>query len=230
MLALVDWVGDGRAVTRTDVLRPAVAKQAHVDLGLWSWERAWLLASGLDLPDDPGMDAVLAQTGLSGWRSAADCLALDRLWLPAIASGLIRIDGGGVSADRRRVPDTDAGWAHLGQMLLLALADRSRPEGAFDPLLGILFSLCGDAGEPHTAAELTEWWCASPANALASGLPNRELARQLSDRDLRRCLVMFGDCGAWTRGSMLVGTEVGWDLALTLIAALDSGWFEETSN
>lgn len=34
VLALVDWVGDGRAVTRTEVLRPAVAKQAYADLGL----------------------------------------------------------------------------------------------------------------------------------------------------------------------------------------------------
>jgi len=170
VLALVDWVGDGRAVTRTDVLRPAVAKQAYADLGLWQWERDWLLAGGLDLPADPRMDAVLAQTGLSGWRTAADCLALDRLWLPAIAAGLIGIDGSLASADRSRVPDTDVGRAHLGQMLLLALASRSRPEGAFDPLLGILFSLFGDAGEPHTEAELAEWWRASPANALASGL------------------------------------------------------------
>ena len=230
VLALIDWVGDGRAVTGTDVLRPTVAKQAYADLGLWQWERDWLLAGGMDLPDDSRLDEVLAQTGLSGWRTAADCLALDRLWLPAVASGLIRIHGSRASADRSRVPDTDVGWAHLGQMLLLALASRSRPEGAFDPLLGILFSLCGDAGEPHTEAELAEWWCASPANALASGLPNRELARQLSDRDLHRCLVMFGDCGAWRSDGKLTGTEVGWDLALTLIAALDSGLFEEISN
>jgi len=41
---------------------------------------------------------------------------------------------------------------------------------------------------------------------------------------------MFGDCGAWRSDGKLTGTEVGWDLALTLIAALDSGLFEEISN
>ncbi len=229
VLALVDWVGDGRAVTRTDVLRPAVAKQAYVDLGLWAWERDWLMAGGLDLPDDRQMDPVLAQTGLSGWRSAAGCLALDRLWLPALASGLIVIDGQRARPDRSRLPDTDDGWVRLGLVLLLALAHRSTIEGAFDPLLGVLLNLCGDAGEPRTETELAAWWRASPANTLASGLPSRELPQQLSDRDLRRCLVMFGDCGCWSSGTRLVGTEAGWDLALALITALDSGLFEQTS-
>ena len=39
ILALCEWVGHGREVTDTDVLRPAVGKKAYADLGLWAWER-----------------------------------------------------------------------------------------------------------------------------------------------------------------------------------------------
>lgn len=224
-LALVDWVGGGRAVTKNDVLRPAVARQAYAELGLWEWERQWLMAGGMELPDEPRMDAVLASTGLSSWRSALDCLALDRLWLPAIVCGLIRIDAGQAIADRSRVPDSDEGWAQLGQRLLLVLADRSRQERVFDPLLGILLSLCGQTSAPRTEAELCELWFTSRSNPL-DGLPDRGVARRWSDRDLRRCLVMFGDCGAWRTGTRLMGTELGWDFALAMITALDSGWFD----
>ena len=39
VLALCEWVGEGREVTTTEVLRPAVARTAYADLGLWAWER-----------------------------------------------------------------------------------------------------------------------------------------------------------------------------------------------
>lgn len=51
--ALAAWVGDGRAITSTGVLRPALAKQVHDELGLGEWthaqHRLWLgaVASGL---------------------------------------------------------------------------------------------------------------------------------------------------------------------------------------
>jgi hypothetical protein len=37
---------------------------------------------------------------------------------------------------------------------------------------------------------------------------------------------MFGDTGAWMeRRGLLVGTEVGWDLALVMMSAMESGLF-----
>jgi hypothetical protein len=128
--------------------------------------------------------------------------------------------------DRGRLPNTDAEWADLGRKLLLVLADRSRQERVFDPLPGVLLSLCGDTGEPRTENELADSWFASTANPVAVALPDNELARRLSDRDLHRCLVMFDDCGVWRTGRRLHGTEAGWDFALTLIAAIDNGWFD----
>ena len=224
VVALCEWVGEGREVTATEVLRPAVAKQAYADLGLWHWERDWLLAAGMELPDESRMDDLLLGTGVSGWRTAADCLSLDRLWLPALNAGLITIEGRKAVAGRRALPDTDEGWAQLGQVLLLGLAGRAQPESALDPLLGVLFAIAWEEKVPRSEIELADVWWSSPANLLASGLPNPELARRLSDQDLRRCLVMFGDSGAWTpqRGK-LKGTEIGWDLALVMMFALESG-------
>ena len=226
VLALCEWVGEGREVTATEVLRPAVAKQAYADLGLWHWERDWLIATGMELPQQARMDDLLSRSGLSGWRSAADCLALDRLWLPALNAGLITIDGGKAVVDHKAFPDTDQRWAQLGQVLLLGLARRAQPEWAIDPLLGVLFTLVWEGKAPRSEVELADLWWSSPANSLASGMPNPVLARQLSDGDVRRCLVMFGDSGAWTihRGR-LVGTEIGWDLALVMMSALESGVF-----
>ena len=93
-------------------------------------------------------------------------------------------------------------------------------------MLGILFAIAWEGKVPLSEIELADLWWSSPANSLSSGLPNRELARQLSDRDVRRCLVMFGDSGAWTmqRGK-LTGTEIGWDLALVMMSALERGVF-----
>lgn len=224
MLALCAWVGDGREVTSKQVLRPSVAKQAYVDLGLWNWEREWLLASGMALPD--GTEDVLSQTGLSGWRTAADCLALDRLWLPAVSAGLIVVKGRRASFERSALPDTDELWARLAQVLLLGLAGIAEPELALDPLLGILFAVAWEGSTPRSQSELADLWWKSPANWCASNLPDKEQARLLSDRYLQRCLVMFGDTGAWTeRRGLLVGTEVGWDLALVMMSAMESGLF-----
>ena len=225
VLALVEWVGEGREVTGTEVLRPSLGKQAYVDLGLWQWERAWLQASGMDLPEeDDRMDSVLSHTGVSVWKTCADCLALDRLWLPALSAGLIEIHGRKATANRTLVPQTEVEWPPLAQMLLLGLASRAQNDFALEPLLGVLFRIAWEGKEPHTEAELADAWWSSPTNSYASNLPNRELARQASDRELRQCLAMFGDTGAWTmRQGKLIGTEIGWDLTLMVIFGLDRG-------
>lgn len=224
VLALCEWVGEGREATATEVLRPAVAKQAYADLGLWTWERDWLVATGMELPRGRRMDEILSQIGLSVWRSAADCLALDRLWLPALSTGLIVIRGKKAVFDRGAVPTTDEGWARLAQMLLLALAHRAGPESAFDPLLSVLLAIAWRAKRPHSPAELADLWWSSPANWASQSRRDPELARRLSDRHLQGCLAMFGDTGAWvvSRGK-LTGTDIGWDLGLVVVTGLDAG-------
>ena len=227
VLALCEWVGEGREVTANRVLRPALAKEAYADLALWAWEQEWLLAIGMELPGGKRMNDLLAQTGLSGWRTAADCLALDRLWLPALGAGLIVIRGKKAVFDRSALPDTDEHWAQLAQVLLLGLAHRAQPESALDPLLGILFSVAWEGKAARTPIELADQWWSSPANWVATSVGEGKVARRVSDDHVRRCLVMFGDSGAWTiRRGKLTGTDIGRDLAIVIMSAREQGMLE----
>ena len=229
VLALCEWVGDGREVTTTEVLRPIIAKKAYADLRLWAWERDWLLAMGMELPDGERIDAALSQTGLSRWRTAADCLALDRLWLPALNAGLLAIDGKRAVFDRSAIPETDEHWAQLAQVLLVGLARSAQHESALNPLLGILFAVAWENKAPRSEAELADLWWDTPVNWCATGLTDQERDRQLSDQYLQRCLVMFGDSGAWTtRRGKLIGTEIGHDLALVIMSAIEQGVLKAT--
>jgi hypothetical protein len=95
VLALAEWVGEGRAVTSTGVLRPAPAKEVAAELGLGEWTRAQLRREYRDesLPGVAaiGLDAWIEREAERPWTRAADCQALHRLWVGAIASGRVRV-------------------------------------------------------------------------------------------------------------------------------------------
>lgn len=223
VLALCEWVGDGREVTATQVLRPAVAEQAYADLDLWDWERAWAKVKDQAYASKQELDEQRAARGFPHWRTAADCLPLDRLWLPAQNAGLITITGKKAVFDRKAMPGTDMGWAHMAQALLAGLAYRAQHLRSFDPLLSILMDIAM-GGTPRSVVELKELWWSSPANGLSRRFGGEALARMLSDEQLEGCLVMFEDTGAWTtRRGKLVGTDIGWDLAITAMAAIEHG-------
>lgn len=227
VLALCEWVGDGREVTGSEVLRPVVAKRAYAELGLWSWEREWLLAQGMELPTEKRMNDLLATEGLSAWRSAMDCLALDRLWVPAVNAGLIVVDGKRARFDRSALPESDEHWAQLAQMLLLGLIITAHRQSAMDASLSVLSAIAWEGKQPHSEPELADRWWVTPMNWYAGGVGDQEVARRLSDQHLRGFLVMFGDTGAWTRRrGKLIGTEIGWDLTLLTIAAMERGLIE----
>ena len=97
VLALSDWIGAGRPLTDTDVLRPASAREAHESLGLGEWARAQLRRL---YPDErlPGVAAVgrdvwIEREATRPWRSAADCAALHRLWFGVQFAGLVERRG-----------------------------------------------------------------------------------------------------------------------------------------
>lgn len=232
VLALAEWVGKGREVTSTGVLRPAVAREAYRDLGLWEWERSWLRAQGADVPEDPEADAALAEASLRSWRTAADCLALDRLWLPAAVSGTVVLDRRRAVRGREGEPLDPMGWVKLGLLLMAGLAECTARELRLTPLVTVLLSLSEQYGEPSTVANLREIWWSSDANELATALPDSPQARTVSDRVLGGCLAMFGDCGLWVRRrGKLVGTPFGWDVALFFVAMADeNGWDDEPTD
>jgi len=117
MLALAAWVGSGKEVTSTRVLRPALAHTVHDDLGLGAWTRARLHR---EYPDERfpgvaalGLDAWIEREASRPWSRAAECEPLHRLWCGAIACGVIRVSGKkAVAVDE---PERDAeGWVSLG--------------------------------------------------------------------------------------------------------------------
>jgi hypothetical protein len=95
--ALTHWIEPRAEVTSTGVLRPAAARRAFDDLGLVAWSRGWLEREYAEMraqvaPEE--METFLdAVAPLQTWRSARDCLALDRLWNAALACQVIRVQG-----------------------------------------------------------------------------------------------------------------------------------------
>lgn len=227
VLALCDWVGDGREVTDIGVLRPAVAREAYSTLGLWEWD----LADLRSMSNRPAPEALdrMKDDWLHVWRSAAECFALDRLWVPALDAGLITLKGKVARRNPAAIPRGDLEWSQLGHVLLLALRRRSDPIHAA-PLLGILLTLQSEfGGGPATVERLRDWWWANPENTLREVLGDEmEQGRFLSDRTLDRSLFMFGDTGLWNRrGRRIVSTHLGWDFGLILASADEQGLFDE---
>lgn len=189
-LALADWVGEGREVTQAGVLRPAVAREAYRDLGLAEWDIRYDDARWGEerYPDDPAVHAVVVENLANAWRSAGDCLALDRLWTAVVATGLVDVGSRRAtrSADR---PTENEHWVLLGITLVLSLLDRL-DEWHTDPLVGFMLS-AHVAGGRYPLAAAYEWWdtrCPPPL-------------RDLESIDWRgrldAMLFHFADCALW---------------------------------
>jgi hypothetical protein len=108
--ALTRWVDPRAEVTATKVLRPASARQAFDDLGLVDWTREWLRHgdSWRRLSPEDGEPVIDKLASAQNWRSARDCLALDRLWNAALSCRVIRIDGRWAYASWPERPDGEA--------------------------------------------------------------------------------------------------------------------------
>lgn len=166
LLALADWVGDGRAVTSTGVLRPALAKQAYVDLGLEEWTYAQLRREYRD-ESLPGVAAVGLETWIEReaqrpWSRAADCEALHRLWLAAAACGLVRV-GSSKAVANRALPEDPEGWVSLGLRACVGLMEHLLDRPYFSvPVVFALMTSYVDQRRLVTWTELVElyqaWW------------------------------------------------------------------------
>ena len=119
MLALADWVGSGKEITSTGVLRPALAHEAHDHLRLGEWTREQLHRQ---YPDERyrgvaavGLDIWIEQEATRPWTRAAECEALHRLWCGAIACGAIRVSGKKAVAVGEPDPERRAErWVSMG--------------------------------------------------------------------------------------------------------------------
>ena len=127
VLALAEWVGGGKELTATEVLRLAPAREAYETLGLHSWTLAQLERR---YPDESlrgvaavGRSAWIDTEANRRWRSAADCEALDRLWWGACSAGLVAFEGRRV-VRRQWEPDDDEAWLTLGIRAVFGLLER----------------------------------------------------------------------------------------------------------
>ncbi len=218
LLALREWVGDGREITATEVLRPSVARQAYADLDLWAWERASLALDsrlGPAIPDEA--------MGPRSWRSARDCFALDRLWQSALHAGLVQIQGRRAEASPR-IPETDSEWAGMGLMSLLGLVGRTDELIDAEVLLTVLAAVGSEPDrEPMSGQAIKDWlWTLTEAEA-EGGPEDPERLHPMVDAAIERCLFLFDDCNLWRHvGSRLAPTALGTDYALVLHRSLEA--------
>lgn len=145
LIALTEWVGQGRAVTSTGVLKPALAKQAYAELGLEAWTRAQLRREYQD-ESLPGVAAVGLETWIETeaqrpWSRAADCPALHRMWLAAAWCGLVRI-GSTKAVATTDLPHDPEGWVSLGVNATTGLMEHllDTPYVAADVIFALLTS------------------------------------------------------------------------------------------
>ena len=111
------------------MLRPAVAREAYDTLGLGEWQLAQLRR---EYPDDRwagvaavGRDDWIAERMEQRWRSAADCEELHRLWVGAVGSGLILLEGKRASFSGEGAPDAER-WVSIGVQAAVALAEAAQ--------------------------------------------------------------------------------------------------------
>lgn len=229
-LALLAWVGDGRAVTRTGVLRPALAEQAYAELGLADWDARRQLASlrGLDGLQPTAAELESVSTDFI-WKSAGECLPLDRLWWALESSGDIET----TSTKARVVPRslaTDRDWVLWGLTLVTGLLQRVEDTVQLGPLVHLL----GEgalSGEPIRLKDLRDSWATARSNPevrIADAVPDlAPSVAEWSDRSLAKTLQTFDDTGLWTRaGDSFRLTPFGRDFAIVFFSLLDDGELE----
>lgn len=223
-LRLAEWVGSGRPATSRGLLRPAVAREAYRHLDLWSWERRYdairLWSYGgpkEELP--PEADAILAETALNSWRSAGDCLPLDRYWYPMSEAELVDWRSSTVSrADEQ--PSSDEEWRNLALVLLIALCLRL---GSYtvEPIAGVLLLAVVADGEPVPLDAVRAWWDSRCPEAL------RGFNVGWQDR-LDTMLFHFEDCALWSIvDDAYTLTDLGRDFAIAYFNVVEAGILDD---
>jgi hypothetical protein len=203
--ALTRWIEPRAEVTTTGVLRPAAARQAFEDLGLVSWMRESLridyaeMRSGA-LPAE--METLLDTVApLQSWRSARDCVALDRLWNAALTARVIRIEGRWAYAAWPEQVDDEAivSLATVaGLDLLFGFLDGDPAFGL--PVLGYAL-LRSYVRRPRPVplqeiADFAESWALSPTERTG---PTYDIYRRMISSSLRHSLHHLSDLGIFSQ-------------------------------
>lgn len=226
---LVEWVGDGKPVTATQVLRLAPAREAYAELDLWEWERGQFghLPGGEHLADlPPEADVGRRKAAMEAFRSSADCEPLDRLWLGCAELGLIDV-GRTKATGAWAEPATDEQWRQRGLGLVGSLLVHLSPSH-LAPVLGTVLLLLDPELDSLSVPELEDWWWLNPHNVwrnlAGSSEESEDLMRSYSAGLLHLALHQLEDTGAWRReGHRLHATALGHDLAIVAAHLAEEG-------
>ena len=203
--ALTRWIEPRAEVTTTGVLRPAAARQAFEDLGLVSWTRESLridyaeMGSGIS-PEE--MEILLDTVApLQTWRSARECIALDRLWNAALTARVIRIEGRWAYAAWPEQLDDEAivSLATVaGLDLLFGFLDEDPAFGL--PVLGYaLLRSYVRRPKPVPLREIADFaasWALPPSGQTA---PTSDIYRRMISSSLRHSLHHLSDLGIFSQ-------------------------------
>jgi hypothetical protein len=203
--ALTRWIEPRTEVTATGVLRPAAALQAFADLGLVSWMRELLRIDYAEMSSrvSPEEIETLLDTvaPLQTWRSARDCLALDRLWNAALTCRVIRIEGRWAYAAWPEQLDDEAIVnlaTDAGLDVLFSFLDDDTAFGL--PVLGYAL-LRSYVRRPRPVpleeiADFAESWVLPPSERTGSAY---DLYRSLINSSLRHALYYLSDLGIFSQ-------------------------------
>lgn len=228
IFALADF-SDGKELTSAGYLRPVIAREAYKQLNLWEWDSRMLRVFDDDGDNNaPADEAQAKDAALNHWRSAKDCVALDRLWGAAIGAQLV--DGTGRRAVRLydNDPVNDMDWVGLALVAGLGEIQQSSSQHSVPWVLATLMSLAEPyGGGPLTVEELADLRFDNLKNEYADGpvVVSEDIPRRLADVMTASLIANFDDFGWWThRKGRLKLTPLGWDMALALVTAMDEGW------
>lgn len=224
MLALAEWVGDGRELTDRQVLRPALAKEAYRELGLEMHTRSarhCTPEAHSALADDPQQRRKLQDEVLSHTRSALDLPALDALWLAAEATGLVEIQGRR-AVGRPTLPAADDLMTSVALVAGEVVLTQLRPIWDLPVVRLVLLALAFGEPERLTWQQLEETWWPSRGNLWGEGKPYS--SRERSDEEVRYGVRLLADLGAVQEsGGVLHVTPLGHDLALVMVTLIENG-------
>ena len=226
-LALADWVGERREVTGTGVLRPKLAGEAYLELGLIDWDFAFdrdLKPRGEYSPEDV---ARIARERAANVRSAVDLPGLDLLWEAGVDVGLIRTYSSHASAVPIHLHPDDIDWSGLGCSLLQYVVAELETLH-IHALLGLLFLAMEKPDGEVPLAVVREWWTRDLPDMLkvveALGRGGTEEFTSTYEATIDEVLRTFDNTGIWTRrDGWLAVTEFGREFALFLSALADDG-------
>lgn len=199
---MANWVGRGREVTGTGVLRRHEATEAYDHLRLREWEESFHDALFVTMPH--------LRFEVEPWRNAGDCLALDRIWRACVDSGLVVV--GRTRATVGHLPTDDTGWRDLALAQVSSLCLRVSNQ-VIEPLLGALL-VAAVAGGTMPLDGVRAWWDSQCPDDL------RDLLVHDWQRDLDLCLFHVSGCGILdVTDDVVTITDLGRDF-LDILAGL----------